>query len=401
MHSRFSSLQISVVITLVIAALSGGFFFVTGSHIPKYLIFAASLITIVLAARAKNFSLYFNWTTIRNFFIPWLPWYCSTIILVCFFAGVPAYKEILNSFLLLACLFFALYAKDITREQVMACLGIALLLMTLSINFQVLSAGDVSNDVIGANKNKVLTVASALTVCCIGSLLFDGKTYSRKTKIILVASIISSVAAIILAEVRTAILPFLALIPVVLYLYKGNKTIVFIFVLSAIVLLALSFLTGRMQQGIVDLQNYNHGNANSSWGIRLELWKFVLRGFLDSPFFGWGENPLNAMLETGHTIGIKVTKYYHFHNDFLNWLAIGGLFGIAGWLSTVGLLAKQAFKDPARLFFLVGCLAVGLTEQFWFQRTTLFSCVTIWTLLYISAPVGSGEKSVSDSATTA
>ena len=59
------------------------------------------------------------------------------------------------------------------------------------------------------------------------------------------------------------------------------------------------------------------------------------------------------MLETGHTIGIKVTKYYHFHNDFLNWLAIGGLFGIAGWLSTVGLLAKQAFKDPARLFFLV------------------------------------------------
>ena len=156
-----------------------------------------------------------------------------------------------------------------------------------------------------------------------------------------------------------------------------------------------------MQQGIVDLQNYNHGNANSSWGIRLELWKFVLRGFLDSPFFGWGENPLNAMLETGHTIGIKVTKYYHFHNDFLNWLAIGGLFGIAGWLSTVGLLAKQAFKDPARLFFLVGCLAVGLTEQFWFQRTTLFSCLTIWTLLYISAPVGSGEKSVSDSATTA
>ena len=401
MLSRLSSLQISVIITLVIAALSGGFFFVTGSHIPKYLIFVASLITILLAARAKNSLRAFNRTSIRDFFVPWLPWYCSTIILACFFAGVPGYKEILNSFLLLSCLFFALYAKNITREQVIICLSIALLLMTLSINFQVLSTGDVSNDVIGANKNKVLTVASALTVCCIGSLLFDSKTYSRKTKILIVTSIISSVAAIILAEVRTAILPFLALIPVVLYLYKGNRTVVIIFVLSAVLLLALSFLTGRMQQGIDDLQNYSHGNANSSWGIRLELWKFVLQGFPDAPFFGWGENPLNAMLQTGHTIGIKVTKYYHFHNDFLNWLAIGGLFGIAGWLSTVGLMAKQAFKDPARLFFLVGCLAVGLTEQFWFQRTTLFSCVTIWTLLYISAPGSSQNKTVSDSADAA
>lgn len=394
MLSKFSALQISVIITLIISALSGGFLFATGSHIPKYLIFASSLITIILAVGAKTNCQYFNWKNIRDFFIPWLPWYCSTLILVCFFSGVPAYKEILNSLLLLICLFFSLYAKRITREQVIACLSIALLVMTLSINFQVLSVGDVSNDVIGTNKNKVLTVASALTVCFIGSFLFDSKKYSYKTKILIIASIISSVVAIILAEVRTAILPFLALIPVVLYLYKGNKTVVLIFIISALLLLGLSFLTGRMQQGIVDLQNYSHGNANSSWGIRLELWKFVLQSFPDSPFFGWGENPLNAMLEAGHTIGIKITKYYHFHNDFLNWLAIGGLFGIVGWLSTVGLLAKQAFKDPASLFFLIGCLAVGLTEQFWFQRTTLFSCVTIWTLLYISAPGRSENKFV-------
>ena len=87
-----------------------------------------------------------------------------------------------------------------------------------------------------------------------------------------------------------------------------------------------------------------------------------------------------------YLFGVKGFRIYHFHNDFLNALTAGGLFEVFCWLTTIVLMLRKSLRDPASLCLLVGFLSVGLTERYWFHRLTLFSFVTIWSLLYLSKP---------------
>lgn len=380
--------------TLGVCALSAGFLFLTGSHVPKYLIFVLCLLTFIFNKQENKSANSCLFRSGLEFFIPWFPLLLSTAILVVFFQGIPASQDIFNAFLLMIFIFGAFCTKHYSRNLILTCLAIALFVASLCIDIQILLNG-LHNEVIGTNKNKVLTLTSVLTVCCLGALFSEGQSLDKKTKWLIGISVLVSISAIILAQVRTGILPFLAVVPFICYFNRKNKTAISVTVVLAVVLLSLSFLTGRMQQGFVDLQKYSAGNSVSSWGIRLELWEFALRGFEGAPFFGWGSDPYAAMTNAGYVLGIKIEKLYHFHNDFINMLATGGLFGVLGWLSTVALLAKKSLKDPASLCLLVGSLAVGLTEQFWFNRTTLFSLVTIWTLLYVSRS-GAESRSVSN-----
>ena len=380
--------------TLGVCALSAGFLFLTGSHVPKYLIFVLCLLTFIFNKQENNNPNDCLFRSGLGFFTPWLPWLLSTVILVVFFQGIPASQDIFNAFLLMIFIFGAFCTKHYSRKLILTCLALSLLLVSLCIDIQILLNG-LHNEVIGTNKNKVLPLISVLSVCCLGALFSDEESFDKKIKLLIVLSVLASISAIILAQVRTGILPFLAVIPFICYFNRKNKTAIVLTVVIAVVLLSLSFLTGRMQQGFVDLQKYSAGNSVSSWGIRLELWKFALRGFEGAPFFGWGSDPYTAMTNAGYVLGIKIEKLYHFHNDFFNMLATGGLFGVLGWLSTVVLLSKKSLKDPASLCLLVGSLAVGLTEQFWFNRTTIFSLVTIWTLLYVSKS-GADSRSVSN-----
>lgn len=372
--------------TLLICALCGGCFFLTGSHIPKYVVFVLCLLAMTGAFLTKEkLDLNFYIKSYRDFFIPWLPWLFSVIVLVLFFNGLPESSEFFNAFLIMFFVFGALFSHKFSRSQVMTYLAAALFLVSIAVVIQILTIGiSPGGSVIGTNKNKVLGISSALTICCLASLLFEGNKYSRNCKLLIVAAIIASMSAIIMAEVRTAILPFLALIPFVCIFKRKDIKAIVIVIAAAVVLLTLSFLTGRMQQGITDLQQYEAGVTITSWGLRLEMWKLAIEAFWDAPFFGWGKEPYDAMAASGHVMNIPDFKFYHFHNDFFNALTAGGLFEVACWLLTIILMARKSWKDPAALCLLLGVLSAGLTERYWFHRITLFAFVTLWTLLYIS-----------------
>ena len=386
MHLNYSNYLKLANFSLLICALCGGCFFLTGSHIPKYVIFVLCLLTILGAFfTSRKFDLNFYCKSYRDFFLPWLPWFFSVVILVVFFNGIPESSEFINAFLIMFFIFGALFPLNFTRSQVMTYLAIALLLVSLAVDIQILTMGfSPGGSVIGTNKNKVLGISSALTICCLGSLLFEGEKYNKKNKLLITVSVIASMSAIILAEVRTAILPFLALIPFVCFFKRKDIKAIILVIALAVLLLALSFLTGRMQQGIVDLQQYETGVTMTSWGLRLEMWKLAFEAFWDAPFFGWGKEPYDAMAAAGHVMNIPNFKFYHFHNDFVNALTAGGLFEVICWLTTIILMARKSWKDPAALCLLLGVLAAGLTERYWFHRITLFAFVTLWTLLYIS-----------------
>lgn len=372
--------------TLLICALCGGFFFLTGSHIPKYVVFVLCFLTILasyIVNKAPDINSYTR--SYIEFFTPWIPWYFSVTVLVLFFNGVPESSEFFNALLIMFFIFGAMYPQQFSRTKVITYLSIALILVSLAIDIQILTYGFDGGSVIGTNRNKVLGITSALTLCCFGTLIFEGEKYNRNSRFLLIVSIIISISAIILSEVRTAIIPFLALIPFVFYFKRSNKKIIAYAILIPTFLLVMSFLMGRMQQGITDLQQYQTGVAYTSWGIRLELWKLAINAFEDAPFFGYGEDPYKGMVAVGHTIVFpNVTKIQHFHNDFFNALTAGGLFEVICWFSTLFLMVKKSRNDPASLCLLLGVLSAGLVERYWFHRITLFAFVTLWTLLYIS-----------------
>lgn len=386
MHLTVSNYSRLATFTLLICALCGGFLFLTGSHIPKYIVLVFCFLTIIVSYIIKKAPDIHSYTrSYIEFFTPWIPWYFSVIVLVLFFKGIPESSEYFNAFLIMFFIFGALSTQRFSRTHVITYLAIALILVSLAVDIQILTYGFDGSSVIGTNRNKVLGIASALALCCFGTLLFEGEKYNLKVKLLLAISIIVSISAIILAEVRTAIIPFLALIPFVCYFKRTDKKAILIALFVPIFLLAMSFLTGRMQQGITDLQQYQTGITYSSWGIRLELWKSAIEAFWDAPLFGWGEKPYEAMVIAGHCAEIPPDfKVYHFHNDFFNALTAGGLFEVICWFLTLFLMARKSRNDPASLCLLLGVLSAGLVERYWFHRITLFAFVTLWTLLYIS-----------------
>ena len=185
MSNQTRALQISATLTLVISALCGGFLFLTGSHIPKYVILFLCLITCCLSYCNNHNTFKSVFQPFKDFLLPWCPWYFSVIVLMVFFQGVPEGKEFFNALLIMSCIFIALYSIDIKREAVIVCLALTLFLSTLAIDIQMLTVGFMGADVIGTNKNKVLGITSALTVSCLGSLLLGNNDYSKKTKILI------------------------------------------------------------------------------------------------------------------------------------------------------------------------------------------------------------------------
>ena len=92
--------------TLLICALCGGFLFLTGSHIPKYIVLFFCFLTILasyLVHKAPDLNSYTR--SYIEFFTPWAPWYFSVIVLVLFFDGVPESSEFFNALLIMFLIF--------------------------------------------------------------------------------------------------------------------------------------------------------------------------------------------------------------------------------------------------------------------------------------------------------
>ena len=151
-------------------------------------------------------------------------------------------------------------------------------------------------------------------------------------------------------------------------------------------MLVFFLLTGRLQQGVTDLVQYSHGNTNSSWGLRLEMWKMAVMTFPESPIYGWGDNAAETMEKAGIVPPLKEWFIAHFHNDFLNALTMGGLIMAGGWVTTIICLIKNSYKDLPRLCSLASILAAGLVDRDWFDQDVLFPFVILWTLLYLTDP---------------
>lgn len=92
-------------------------------------------------------------------------------------------------------------------------------------------------------------------------------------------------------------------------------------------------VSSRIQQGMNDLEQYfGYGNAGTSVGVRLDMWRGGGWLFLDKPWTGWGEGGLEAERDRYVAQGRLhhgVSVYDQLHNDIIDTAARRGLLGLA------------------------------------------------------------------------
>ena len=353
-----------------------------GASAFKYSIFAVAILAIFFSFSTIDFKLFSN--QLKTIVLPWMPWILSTVILI-FVHGTKNLTQYLNAVLLVILIFSALYRLNLKRKTIFLIFAFCLLLFDIAIGAHILKHGPTTN-LVGTNRNELLAILTFINVGLASHFVIAIHKENRdKLECwILGITIFFTLVVTIMTEVRNAILAYGSCAGIfLLFGKKETKKYCLYFGIVFILMLCLSFMTGRMQQGIQDIQQFQQGNSYSSWGLRIEMWKMVLQGLQQEPLFGWGNDAPNAMMNAGILFPIN-WHISHFHSDFFIALATGGIVMAAGWVLSMACLIKSSLQDLPRACVLASILSTGLVEQNMFEQNMLFPFVIFWALLCVT-----------------
>ncbi len=122
-----------------------------------------------------------------------------------------------------------------------------------------------------------------------------------------------------------------------------------------------TFVQSRLEAIHADVNAYNHGNADTSTGVRLDLWRLSAEIAKEHPLFGAGPGHFKEALAP--KLGEKpfLANFAHAHSQYFDTLANAGFIGLAGLL--VSFLAPlvlfwgrlRSNQRLERVFALQGC----------------------------------------------
>ncbi len=140
----------------------------------------------------------------------------------------------------------------------------------------------------------------------------------------------------------------------------------------------------RVELAASDLRTFTEDpGAETSWGIRLNLWRNSLLLARENPVFGGGlgdfQDHMMAMVEDGRSWNVWVAHYAHAHSIYFDALANAGIVGLAATVVGYLLLPLWFFRgilttaqdSPARFLAMGGVVTVlafatfGLSEALW------------------------------------
>jgi ADP-heptose:LPS heptosyltransferase/O-antigen ligase len=183
----------------------------------------------------------------------------------------------------------------------------------------------------------------------------------------------------------------------------------------ALALFALAFAlpaTGvaqRIDVGIEEVRRYlTLGDATTSVGIRLELWKASLMMFAEHPWLGVGRDNFDVVLQTlaaqGRLQQSPALTFSSSHNDVLNCLATGGLLDFSLLLLMYGaplrfflrqLRLPESGQRPlamAGLVVVLSFIGFGLTDvMFWLMMPKVFYVMMVCSLIGMCLATQGGD----------
>lgn len=246
-----------------------------------------------------------------------------------------------------------------------------------------------------------LALASGLMGLC-------GMAAFRNTRLawLPVVALLCGMVASILSGSRGGWLALpLAMIPLVYYgrrlfgrrlLVVGGLMVLLLAVACAVPAIGMA---GRIAVAVDEVQRYLAlGDATTSVGIRLELWKASIIMFSEHPWLGVGRDDfhtvLNALADAGRLQRSPALEFSSSHNDLLHCLATGGLLD-ASLLLLLYIAPLRYFVAQLRrpdqgqhplalagLVVVVAFIAFGLTDvMFWLMMTKVFYVMMVSSLI--------------------
>lgn len=197
----------------------------------------------------------------------------------------------------------------------------------------------------------------------------------------------------------------------------GKRMLVVVAVAAGLCVLAYYIpateVEARVALGFADIHGYlERGDATTSIGIRIELWKASWLMFEAHPWLGVGRDnfdvALHALAAEGSIQHSPALDFSSAHNDILHTLATGGLLDLGVLLAMYAaplqffrrmLHAPDLGQRPAALagLVMVVCfIGFGLTDvMFWLMATKLFyitmACSLAGICLYLTQGAGAGQ----------
>lgn len=362
---------------LLIVASSSMFAFPVYRGFAKYTLMLVCILAIFQQRKEGCF-----WDNRRPYLWPWILGLMGSLIMI-MIHGLSGYSMYLES-ILLAVLITLSIRQRINKDHFLLMLAMFNIIQS-SIILVAISFNGLSTFILGVNKN-ILIISLTLTTSVILAEFVFGESHSKKYRVCYLSALIMAMLAIVLSEVRTAILGLLAIFPMIFFKQRQTKNITLLTFGCLLVAVVFAFYeSGRIHQGLMDLQRYQDGNSNSSWGIRLELYSLSLRAFFEQPLWGWGAGSVQEVIRSGIAFGVPTFNAHHYHSDFFTLLASAGLLGMLFWWGVLLYLFKLSRNNYLGIALLVASLAMGLTDRVWFDNKPglLALACLLTTLLFV------------------
>lgn len=372
--SRTTFLLLTAIV--VIVASSSMFAFPIYRGFAKY-----ALIFFCLAVLFQRNESWQDIWELKQFLFPWVLGFVGSLSMI-LIHGISGYSVYLESVLLGILLTLILRQSSLKKENFLMMLATFNMIMSTVILCAIYMNG-LSTFILGVNKNILIISLSLSTSVILAEFLLGKRGHMKQTGYYLV-SLVFAMSAIIFTEVRTAVLGVFSVLPLVFFYQKKIKSIPCLIMGCLLILLIFAFYeSGRFHQGLLDLQKFEEGNSNSSWGIRLELYSLSVRAFLEQPVWGWGAGSIQEVIKSGISFGVPTFNAHHYHSDFFTVLASAGLLGLIFWVATVFCLFRLSNGNYLLIALLLASLAMGLTDRVWFDnKSGLLALTCLLTSLF-------------------
>jgi O-antigen ligase len=139
----------------------------------------------------------------------------------------------------------------------------------------------------------------------------------------------------------------------------------------ALLALLIAIRWKKFSLGFQEIQHYlDHGHSNiqnSSWGARMEMWRVGWSAFWNNPWLGMSASVRPSDLQIYGAPPSELFGHRHFHQQFLQILAEGGLLGLAVFTLSLGYSVYAMVIQPFKKMPEIALISMALLMSYFME----------------------------------
>ncbi|WP_368205565.1 O-antigen ligase family protein [Aeromonas sp. s5] len=249
--------------------------------------------------------------------------------------------------------------------------------------------------------NAILFSQACVTIFIISFFLFLQVRGCIGLRLLAMISIVMSLCGLYLSQSRGVWLSFVFLVFFYIILKSFKKPAKYFIVISVFIFPSFyavqnsSVITKRINSAVYDLSKAESGQYDTSWGLRLVVWKSAWLAFQDNPLFGVGtegyDKTRRLQAERGLVSPLVLhPALTHAHSQYMQNLMIRGGVGAAFLLvfifSPLYLVARKGLISPI-IFLCLSFAICGLSDVPFEHQNVLYLYLVSVVMLFFSEEI--------------